>query len=81
MFSVNWHLRQSSSKPLFANTALFCQELGCNGKRQLWIGKQGSGLSCAVEYSSGLNLSELQFLHCKMEIINFIVSVERLVIG
>lgn len=78
MFSTNWHLRQLSSKPPCANTALFCQELGCDGKRQLRIGRQGSGLSCAVEYSSGLNLSELRFLHCKMEIINLLSVLSAL---
>lgn len=59
---------------------LFCCEQGCDWYREKLLGKgeRGSGLNPAIEYSSGLNLSELQFLYCPMEIISLLSVLNRL---
>lgn len=43
--------------------------------------RAGSGANPAIEYSSGLNLSELQLLCCQMEIISSLSVLNCLVTG
>lgn len=45
-------------------------------KGRLGTGKRGSGLSSVTEFSNGLNLPELQFLHCESGDNQLIVSME-----
>lgn len=68
----------------FASQALqmlFCYEKGCNREKLEGIGELGSSVNPAVESSSGLNLSELQFLYCQMEIISLLSVLNCLVTG
>lgn len=61
-----------ASKALFANTTQPCWEGGHDGKRQAEAENTRLGRVLCPEYSSGLNLSGLQSLHCKMEIISLL---------
>lgn len=75
MLSINYAI----CLPSPANAILLGK--GCGREKLEGIGELGSGVNLAIEYSSGLNLSELQFLYCQMEIISLLSVLNCLVTG